>query len=250
MILVDLDDLAAEVGEWSFFDSNRFAHFEELAGTGLLLACSRCGVFVGLHRQERFDLAARKRRWLRALTHEAGNTWCVADHEPRVIVETAAHQQVAREHLLLDDDFLALAELLDVFHWNDDFVDASIHVHAGGTSLEVLFNLFFVAGLGVHDIPAARTVVRTYDLWSNDDFAVFVDLVELFIDQRIFFDDLGISFNNRICGRFVCRVVVGRSFFDHVAHRSNSFTTASPKPKSRPATIAVKNTSSTKTTNE
>ena len=129
-------------------------------------------------------------------------------------------------------------------------MDASIHVHAGGTSLEVLFDLFFVAGLGVHDIPAARTVVRAYDLRSNDDFAVFVDLVELFVDQRIFVEYGGVSFNSRIGGRFVCRVVVGRIFFDHIAHRSNSFTTASPKPKSRPATNAVKNTSNTKTTNE
>ena len=61
LVFVELDDLAAEVGEGSFFDSYRLAHFVELAGTGLLLASrSRC-VVIGLDLQERLDFAAWQR---------------------------------------------------------------------------------------------------------------------------------------------------------------------------------------------
>ncbi len=164
LIFGELDDLAAEVGEGTFFDSYRFAHFVELAGAGLLLASCGCGVFIALDLQERLDFAAWQRRWFGALTHESGYAGRIADHEPGVIVEAAAHQQVAGEHLLLNDDLLALAELDDVFHWNDDFVDAAIHVHAGGTSFEVLLNLLLVTGLGVHHKPLARAVIRADDL--------------------------------------------------------------------------------------
>ena len=43
----------------------------------------------------------------------------------RVVVEVAAHEQVAGEDLLLDDDLLAVLELDDVFHRDDDLVDRS-----------------------------------------------------------------------------------------------------------------------------
>ena len=87
-------------------------------------------VAFGLDLQERLDLACGAAAW----------AWCpwptkpvtpgrVADHVPGVVVELAAHQQVAREHLLLDDDLLAALELDDVLHGDDDLVDAALHVH-------------------------------------------------------------------------------------------------------------------------
>ena len=56
---------------------------------------------------------------------EAGDAGGVADDVPGVVVEVAAHEQVAGEHLLLDDDLLAVLELDDVLHGDDDLVDAS-----------------------------------------------------------------------------------------------------------------------------
>src|SRR3546814_4681864 len=63
---------------------------------------------------------------LGALPHEAGDTGGVADHVPAVVVELAADEEVAGEHLLLDDDLLAALEVDDVLHRDDDLVDAQI----------------------------------------------------------------------------------------------------------------------------
>src|SRR3546814_393944 len=84
----------------------------------------------------------------------------VADDVPAVVVELAAHQEVAREHLLLDDDLLAALEVDDVLHGDDDLVDPLLHVHGGGAGLEVLLDLLLVARLRVDDVPAARAVER------------------------------------------------------------------------------------------
>ena len=84
----------------------------------------------------------------------------VADHVPGVVVEVAAHEQIAREHLLLDDDLLAVLELDDVFHGDDDLVDAALHVHGRGAGLEVLLDLLLVARLRVHHEPLAGPVGR------------------------------------------------------------------------------------------
>ena len=81
-------------------------------------------VALGLDLQERLDVLARQRRGLGALADEPGDARRVADHVPGVVVEVAAHEQVAREHLLLDDDLLAALELDDVLHRDDDLVDA------------------------------------------------------------------------------------------------------------------------------
>ena len=87
----------------------------------------------------------------------------VADDVPGVVVEVAAHEQVAGEHLLLDDDLLAVLELDDVLHRDDDLVDALLHVHRGDAGLEVLLDLLLVARLGVDHEPAARAVVGALD---------------------------------------------------------------------------------------
>ena len=59
------------------------------------------------HRQERLDVASGQRGGLVALADEPGDTGCVADHVPRVVIELAAHEQVAGEHLAGDDDLAA-----------------------------------------------------------------------------------------------------------------------------------------------
>src|SRR3954452_2469601 len=160
LVLVDLDDLAGEVGERAFLDADGLTGLVLETGTaplgGLLLV-------VGRDEEELLDVAPRQRRGLRALADEAGDARRVADDVPRVVVELAAHEEVAREDLLLDDDLLAVLELDDVFHRDDDLVDALLHVHGRDACLEVLLDLLLVARLGVHHIPAAGTVVRALD---------------------------------------------------------------------------------------
>ena len=93
----------------------------------------------------------------------------------RVVVEVAAHQQVAGEHLLLDDDLLAVLELDDVFHRDDDLVDALLHVHGRGAGLEVLLDLLLVARLGVDHVPLARPVVGALDRRRLGEQVVLVE---------------------------------------------------------------------------
>ena len=84
---------------------------------------------------------------LAPLADEAGDAGRVADDVPGVVVEVAAHQQVAGEDLLLDDDLLAVLELDDVLHRDDDLEDPLLHVHRRDAALEVLLHLLLVARL-------------------------------------------------------------------------------------------------------
>ena len=83
--------------------------------------------------------------------------WRITDQESSS--RSAAAQQVAGEDLFLDGDLLAALELDDVLHRDDHLVDAVLHVHRGDPALEVRLHLVLVAGVGVHDEPAARAVV-------------------------------------------------------------------------------------------
>src|SRR6476661_8535130 len=128
LVFVDLDDLAAEVRERAFLDADGLADLPLEAGLG---AGAHGGRLLALHRsgEEGLDLTATQGRGLGALADEAGDAGGVADHVPGVVIEEAAHQQVAGEHLLLDDDLLAVLELGHLLHGDDHFVDAALHVH-------------------------------------------------------------------------------------------------------------------------
>ena len=108
----------------------------------------------------------------------------VADDVPGVVVEVAAHEQVAGEHLLLDDDLLAVLELDDVLHRDDDLVDALLHVHGGDAGLEVLLDLLLVARLRVHDVPLAGPVVRALDGRRSSSALVLVEQL-VGVDRRL-----------------------------------------------------------------
>ena len=94
---------------------------------------------------------------------EAGDAGGVADGAPGVVVEVAAHEQVAREHLLLDGDLLAALELVDVLHGDDDLEDPVLDATGGDDVAHVRAHLVLVARVGVHDVPAARPVVGALD---------------------------------------------------------------------------------------
>ena len=91
---------------------------------------------------------------------------------PRVVVEVAPAEQISGEDLLLDDDLLAVLELDDVLHRDDDLEDPVLHVHRDDPALEVGLHLVLVAGVGVDDVPPPGPVVRALD--ENDVFLVLV----------------------------------------------------------------------------
>src|SRR5580693_993071 len=121
LVLVDLRDLAREVGERPFLDPDRLVDLVLEAGPGALGGAAP-PTFL-LHLEDVLDFAPRQRRRLGAGSDEPGDARRVADRTPGVVVEVTADQQVARKHLLLDRDLLATLELVHVLHGDDDLVD-------------------------------------------------------------------------------------------------------------------------------
>src|SRR5580704_13739767 len=121
LVLVDLGDLAREVGERAFLDPHRLVDLVLEPGAAALRA--RLGA-LDLDLEDVLDLPARQRRRLGPRSHEAGDTRGVADGAPGVVVEIATDEQVTGEHLLLDRDLLAALELDDILHRDDDLEDA------------------------------------------------------------------------------------------------------------------------------
>src|SRR5207245_1470548 len=104
------------------------------------------------------DLLARERSRLGTTSHEAGDTWRVADDVPGMVVEVHAYEQVTREDLLLHHDLATVLELDDVFHRDDDFEDPVLDRHRTHAAREVRLHLVLVTRVRVHDVPAARPV--------------------------------------------------------------------------------------------
>ena len=96
---------------------------------------------------------------LEPASDEPGDARRVANDVPGIVVDLAANQQVAGEHLLLDDLLAVVLELDHILDGDRHLVDATLHVHRVDAGLEVLLDLVLVARLGVDDIPLAGPVV-------------------------------------------------------------------------------------------
>src|SRR5580704_11736294 len=90
LVLVDLGDLAREVGERAFLDPHRLVDLVLEARPPLL--GRRAGHALDLDLEDVLHLAPRQRGRLGAWADEAGHTRRVADGPPRVVVEVATHQ--------------------------------------------------------------------------------------------------------------------------------------------------------------
>ena len=124
------DDLAGEVGEGALTHPHRLALLVLQARSRLASRPRRSSGPADAEECPRLPCATAawaSRRWptkpvtpgvLRTTHHESSS-------------RSHADQQVAREHLLLDDDLLAALELDDVFHGDDDLEDPLLHVHRG-----------------------------------------------------------------------------------------------------------------------
>ncbi len=98
-----------------------------------------------------------------ALADETGDARRVAHAVPRLVVHDATNQQIAREDLALHGLLLAVLELVDLLHGDDDLVDLVLHVHRLDARLEVGRDLLLVARLRVHHVPLARTHRRVVE---------------------------------------------------------------------------------------
>src|SRR5579883_3057328 len=108
LVLVDLGDLAREVGEGAFLHPDGLVH---LVGEARPAPLGRRLHPFRLDLQDALHLTARERGGLGPGSNEPGDARGVADGPPGVVVEIAADEQVAREDLLLDGLLLAALEL-------------------------------------------------------------------------------------------------------------------------------------------
>src|SRR5690606_16507842 len=85
--------------------------------------------------------------------HEAGNTWRVANHIPRIVAHDHFHQHIAWKDLALGDLFLTVLVLHHFFHGHDDLEDLVFHLHRLDPLLKVGLYLILIARVCVHNIP-------------------------------------------------------------------------------------------------
>jgi hypothetical protein len=96
-----------------------------------------------------------------------GDTGRVPYDVPGVVVVDHLDQQVAWEHLLLDDLLLAALDLHDVLHGDVDVEDLVLHLHRLDARLEVRLHLVLVAGVGVDHVPLARPPHGIEGRWGD-----------------------------------------------------------------------------------
>src|SRR3954463_11085743 len=144
-VLVDLRDLAREVGERTRDHLDRFADRELGPARNLLrdLAVQQA-VHLGLGQRDRLVGGA----------DEPGHAGRALDDLPGVLVEGHVHQHVAGHGPLLHRDLLVVLHLLHRLRRHDDLPDRAGLVEGGHPVLEVLLDLVLVSGIGVDDVPA------------------------------------------------------------------------------------------------
>src|SRR5918992_5576737 len=111
-VLVDLGDLAREVGQRTGDDLDRLPDRE-------LGAARRADRDIAAV-QQTVDLHLRQRDRLVGGADEAGHPGRALDDRPRVLVEVHVHQHVAGHGPLLDRDLLVVLHLLDGLGRDDD----------------------------------------------------------------------------------------------------------------------------------
>src|SRR4051794_15426155 len=144
-VLVDLGDLAGEVGQRAGDDLDGLPDRE-------LRAAGRADRDLAV--QQTVDLGLRQRDRLVRRPHEAGDAGRVLDQRPGVLVEVHVHQHVARHRALLDRHLLVVLHLLHGLGRNDDLAHGALLGQRDDAVLEVLLDLVLVPGVGIDDVPA------------------------------------------------------------------------------------------------
>ena len=113
-------------------------------------------LFLGLvELQDAAHLALLQRNRLGPRGDESRHAGRIAHDVPRLVVHDHLDQHVAGEDFALNGIALAVLDLDLVFHRHDDLEDAVGDAHRLDAMLEILFNLVFIAGVRVDDVPFA-----------------------------------------------------------------------------------------------
>src|SRR5215207_7791727 len=157
-VLVDLGDLAREVGQRAGDDLDGLADRELRA---------RRGADRHLAVQQPVDLGLGQRDRLVGSADEAGHARRALDHLPGVLVEVHVHQHVAGHGALLDRDLLVVLHLLNRLRRDDDLTHGARLVQGGHPMLKVLLDLVLVPGISVDYVPAEHLENRLNDRVPN-----------------------------------------------------------------------------------
>src|ERR1700727_2304158 len=105
--------------------------------------------------EQRRHLAERERRRLARQPDEAGDARSVPDHGPGLVGQLHPDQDVAGQHLLVDDLLLAALDLGHQVGGDLDLEDVVLHVERHNAALEVRLHTVLVVCVRVDDVPRA-----------------------------------------------------------------------------------------------
>ena len=94
--------------------------------------------------------------------HAAG----VAHHVPAFVGDDHAHQHITGKGFMLGGDPLAIPDFHNLFGGNDHLLDEVLHAVIFHRFFQVVLDLVFIAGIGMHHIPfqGARSVFCHFGL--------------------------------------------------------------------------------------
>src|SRR5215469_1801255 len=148
---VDLVHGGGKRGERAVHYRNALADLEfhrgRTRGLGLL------GPRLGLRREQASHLAKLERRRPTGQADETGHAGRVADYRPGLVGEVHPHQDVARQHLLLDLLPLAALDLGHLVHRDLDLEDVVLHVERLDAALQVGLHPVLVTRVRVDHVP-------------------------------------------------------------------------------------------------
>ncbi len=150
LLLIDLVDLAAEIGEWPVDDADRVA---ELEGH---LDLRRFGGHA-LH--DLLDFALGERNRFVVDIDETGDARRVSQGVPGLVVHFHANEHVTGKDFALHRVALAAPDFDLFLGRHDDFEDAFMQIECFDTVLDRLLDFVLVAGIGVENVPL---VLRTF----------------------------------------------------------------------------------------
>ena len=149
--MVDLVDLATEIGKGTVVDADGIAQLESDLDFGSL----------GDHALlDRLDTGFVEDRRLVVNIDEAGDARRVAQRVPGLIVQRHANENIAGEKFAQDRLSLPVLDFDLFLGRHDDLKDAIAQIERFDAGLYRLLDFVLVAGIGVEDKPLAFLVVR------------------------------------------------------------------------------------------
>src|SRR5690606_37048616 len=148
LLVIDVLDVAVEVGEGALFDADHFAHFEQHLWTRFFHARLHLG-------EDLFHfLFGNGRGAVARATEEAGDAGGVLDQVPGFVGQLHLDQDVTRENAALADGLLAALDLDDLFGRHQDAAEGSLQAGTLDALDQGLVDAFFHAGIDMDHVPS------------------------------------------------------------------------------------------------